>query len=403
MTVSDLKVVFDSSAIYTQVAHELFRDKVRETIKQNSSHADLLVEWFLPSVVIEERRFQMYAKAAEFLPTLEKLYRLLGHNLGITEGVLQGRVDQALAAQLKEYNVAPYDLNTSRVSWQDIIQRALRRQPPFEAGKTEKGFRDALVLETYLQLLEDSPASPAKCLVALVADDKTLTEAARERTRDRRTARVFKDDEQLRGLINTLVSNVPEDWIQKFRPRARDYFFAKKDESSLYYREHVRDRITEEYGVELRSLPEGAATRENGTWLIAWPEFVSKQERTYTWSTIISIETTAYGPVSQSYPIAGSTVSTPGLPGSTLLDASGYQAPPGTVLPMTSLAGLVSSQTVQAAQKWLSEQPRIQASQGREVATGTLSFEVLWSVKIASNGRFSGGKVNEIRIAERPW
>ena len=64
-----------------------------------------------------------------------------------------------------------------------MIDRAVRRQPPFEfdpESKTEKGFRDAIILETFLQLHEKLNLSSPNKLILLSADGllKTAVELA---------------------------------------------------------------------------------------------------------------------------------------------------------------------------------------------------------------------------------
>jgi len=83
-----LFVVFDTSVLFTQVAYNLVRSEVRQLIEMNSQHSDLSIKWYLPSIVIDERRYQMQNKAFELLPSIEKLEKLLGHNLNITKDIL---------------------------------------------------------------------------------------------------------------------------------------------------------------------------------------------------------------------------------------------------------------------------------------------------------------------------
>ena len=59
----ELRVVFDTSVLYSQVASDLVRSEVRELIEHNSGHADLKKDWYLPNIVIDERRYQMQQKA----------------------------------------------------------------------------------------------------------------------------------------------------------------------------------------------------------------------------------------------------------------------------------------------------------------------------------------------------
>jgi len=80
-----LLVVFDTSVLFNSVAYDLVRSEVRQLIEMNSQHSDLSVKWYLPNIVIDERRYQMQGKAFQLLLSIEKLEKLLGHNLNITK------------------------------------------------------------------------------------------------------------------------------------------------------------------------------------------------------------------------------------------------------------------------------------------------------------------------------
>jgi len=55
----ELKVVFDTSVLFSQVAYDLVRSEVRQLIEDNSQHVDLSIRWYLPDIVVAERRYQM--------------------------------------------------------------------------------------------------------------------------------------------------------------------------------------------------------------------------------------------------------------------------------------------------------------------------------------------------------
>ena len=65
--VPKLLVVFDTNVLYSQVASDLVRNDVQRLISENSTHPDLKIDWYLPEVVVGERKYQMLAKAKELL------------------------------------------------------------------------------------------------------------------------------------------------------------------------------------------------------------------------------------------------------------------------------------------------------------------------------------------------
>ena len=202
-----LKVVFDTNVLYTQQASDLLRREALELIQKNSNHADLKVEWLLPETVRHERQFQMNQWGEELLPPLQRLERLLGHGLGITKEVIEQRINEAVESQLSNTGLTVLLLDVNRVDWNRLMLDAAYRLPPFQAGP-EKGFRDALVVESFTQLVEDSPKSPQSCRVALVTGDKLMTESVNTRIGSASNVRILPSLEELQSLISTLVAEV---------------------------------------------------------------------------------------------------------------------------------------------------------------------------------------------------
>ena len=125
------------------------------------------------------------------LPNLKKLERLLDHKLNITPDILATRVEVAINDQIEKMSITILNLDTNAVDWPTVITRAVRREPPFEAGNTEKGFRDCLIAQTFFQLVQDSPTTPGHCRLAVVTSDERLTEYVREETNEAKNVRVL--------------------------------------------------------------------------------------------------------------------------------------------------------------------------------------------------------------------
>ena len=108
----ELKVLFDTSILFTQVAYDLTRPDVRQLIEKHSSHSDLALTWYLPRVVVDERQYQMQQRALALLPSLEKLEHLLGHRLNVTPDILATRVEAAINDQIEKMSITVLDLDT---------------------------------------------------------------------------------------------------------------------------------------------------------------------------------------------------------------------------------------------------------------------------------------------------
>jgi hypothetical protein len=220
----------------------------------------------------------MQAEALKLRPAINRIERLLDHNLALTDQVLLDHVRLKIEAKEQELSLQEIKLDHSLVDWAKIIHAAAYRNPPFEVGEKEKGFRDALVAESFLQLLAASPKTPSLCKVVLVTSDELLTRAVKERIADSSNASVLANVEELKGLINTIVSNVGEEFIAQIKPKADKLFFVSSDDKeAVFYKDKIRERLGEKFIAELQAQPQGTTFRDNGKWLIHLPNFSKKR------------------------------------------------------------------------------------------------------------------------------
>jgi hypothetical protein len=295
---SQLKIVLDSNSLYVSPtgvgsASDLVRQEVSQLII-DAKYPDLEVLWYLPEIVRHERQHQMQVEALKLRFPIDRIERLLGHNLALTNSVLLDHVNAKIEDAEQRLGLQEIKLDHTSVDWPKVINAAAYRKPPFEAGEKEKGFRDAVIAESFLQLVSSSPKTPSLCRVVLVTADKLLTQAVKDRIKDSPNASVAATLEELRGLINTIVSNVGEDFIAQIKPKASKLFFvSSNDRESIFYREQIREKLTEKFKTELGAMPPGTTFRENGTWHIDYPNFSRKDGRRIFWRSRIEIEVEA--------------------------------------------------------------------------------------------------------------
>lgn len=291
---NELRVIFDTSVIFTGSASDLFKKEILDIIETYSKLPDLEIRWHLPEIVVEERRFQMNKKGKELLPAIQKLEKLLGHNLNITEEIIQLRINETINKQLDKYKICEINIDTNVIDWHLLIKKSVNRLPPFEDGEKEKGFRDALIVECIHQLIDDSPSSPNICRLSFLSNDILLIDAAKERFSQVNNLRICSSTEELISLINILTSEIKEELINSISVNASKLFFTKGDLSTLYLKEDLPNLIREKFSKELKSLPENADRREDGQWWIYNPGFVKKISQRVFWKTIIEIDFKTY-------------------------------------------------------------------------------------------------------------
>jgi hypothetical protein len=304
---SQLRVVMDTNALYvtpTNIgsASDLVRQEIASVIS-DAKYPDLDILWYLPEIVRHERQYQMQVEALKLRSAINKIERLLDHNLALSDRVLLDHVESKINEKEKQLGLHEIKLDHGSVDWPKLIHAAAYRNPPFEVGDKEKGFRDALVAESFLQLLAASPKTPRLCRVVLVTSDEMLSKAVKDRIKDVPNASVLANIEELKGLINTIVSNVDENFIALIKPKASKLFFVSSDEKdAIFYREKIQERITEKFKSSLETIPQGATFRQNGRWLIEGPNFSRKEGRRVFWTSRIKIELEAGNIVTENEP-----------------------------------------------------------------------------------------------------
>lgn len=377
-TTPKLIVVFDTNVLFTQVASDLLRHEVKKTIQENSSHPDLDIAWYLPEIVVAERKYQMLAKSRELLPNLYKLEKLIGHGFAIAEDTLELHVDKAISNELSECSFKTVSPDTTKVDWLDIIQRSVNRHPPFEAGDKEKGFRDAIIGQSFLKLVQTHPITPNICRLALVSEDGRLKEYVKELTSGQTNIRILSNLDELESLINTLVSTVSEEFADELSIKAKSLFFTKDYEKSVYYKEKIRDQINQKFADQLSQTFGKDRHRSQGTWWVSNPIFIKKDRQKIYWVSVIEPEFEIYH---YEYEAASKAPSGPaqGLTLNTL-------KPPTASTEQKSLSGLLAA----AISANIGTSKKIVDFSARD------KFEVHWSTTITASHNLTNPTVEKI-------
>ncbi len=402
----ELKVVFDTSVLHTTLASSLIKSAVAELIEENSDHIDLKLSWYLPDVVRHERQYRMEKIALELLPHIEKVERLLGNKLAITDGLLKTRVNETVETAIRTHKFNVLQVQPKEVDWIKMMLDSVYRRPPFDPGEREKGFRDALIVEAFVQLVDASPATPSRCLIVLATDDKLLGDAVKFRTSDKANVRIVTSVGELEGLINTLISKATEKFVAEFQTKASSYFFEQNDESTLYYKEGIRTRISREFSTELASVPRNDLLRKNGIWYIGTPNFLRKVRRRMYWVTKVTVEAELYKYVETikdngritSIPTSASAItSTSSGTVPNVVNPFFFGPTPGSDVgsPFPAFGEAIGS---------LSRLfPPFLSGTRELVGKGNSLFQVEWSISISTKGRLSAPKIENINHTGTSW
>jgi hypothetical protein len=172
-------VVFDTSSIKAGSADYLLSAPASKLIKSFSQRTSPTVRWYLRPMVRSEREYQMVEEALPLVAASRKAARLMGTSFDVPDEQARAQVERIIQKQIADHGIRELDFDEKQVDWANLLKRAVQRQPPFEKGDSEKGFRDAIILETFLQLHQKLNVLAPDQLV-LLSGDLLLKRAAEQ-------------------------------------------------------------------------------------------------------------------------------------------------------------------------------------------------------------------------------
>src|SRR5271165_2363006 len=121
-----LKVVFDTNALYVPSAaagsaSDLLRHEVGSLIAE-SKYPDLEIVWHIPGVVRHERQYQMQTEALKLRSAINRIERLLDHNLLLTDQALLERVEAKINQKKAELGLQELPLDHAAIDWPTLMQ-----------------------------------------------------------------------------------------------------------------------------------------------------------------------------------------------------------------------------------------------------------------------------------------
>lgn len=384
-----VKIVFDTNALFTDNEYHLLSKEVADLIRTNQHHLDVEIQWHLPEVVIMERRYRMEKRALELSPSIEKVERLIGLKLNVTGEILCKQVNEAIEKQIQEFKLQPIKLDHSSVGWERLVVDSAFRRPPFSPG-TEKGFRDALVLESFLQLVEQSAASRAACRLVLVSGDELLRKAATDRVKEknRENINILSTVEELKNLINTLVSQIDEATVSELRTLAGNLFWDFDRKKGFYESSGAMQKLQSVVAEICKTPPEGSGVARLKKYELAPPSFQKKEGGTITWSSKMDASLQAFKLELQSPP-EPAPAGSPALPHNTLLGVLGLH-------PTTGIAGA-------ASRGLLGGTLLTNVSTEVPTKTGAIVFDIIWTTRVTRQRKLKSPILVEVKQVETKW
>lgn len=215
------------------------------------------IDVYAPRIVLAEvahRRINQivrdYLGAVRHLTTMAELIRVEAVPLSLSEGVLKRKLYRLFLRWCSENDIKIERPPLSAIPWARIVKDAIYRRPPFSAGESEKGFRDAIILETVSGIVDRCNDAN----ITFVSRDGRLVEAASRRLVSSNVS-VVETVAAYRSQLLLESEQVVAKRIETFTTKAAERFYTSGDSNSLFLKGNVISIIHEKFPKEVRNVP----------------------------------------------------------------------------------------------------------------------------------------------------
>lgn len=240
-------------------------------------------------ITADERKYQLVQKAKKLKAKVEAGCRFFGAEAPSFPINLEEFVSGQFENRCEQSGVSVIGLSHSSVAWDKMITASLSRQPPFSLDG-EKGFRDALVIQTIAQFVENLPSDPRDCQIVIVSQDKLFAQAIETRFSSSRNVYWIETRERLAEWVQALSAGLSADQLEQLLDCADLLFVNETWTDGLWIREGIEERITNQFSQDLRfKLPDAISTRRAEVMLSA-PFFDGRQGADLMFITIAEFQ-----------------------------------------------------------------------------------------------------------------
>jgi len=232
--------------------------------KDNSSLIPL--ELRIPEVVFGELHFQQTTSALKSCAAArEHMSELSGITQSryvpkIDENKIREQVGRKIEKWAKGLGGIVVPTPCREIDWQGVIGNAMWRRPPFtfdaKNSDNEKGFRDALILETLVSISKAN--NDEDQTVIFLCNDYLLRTTAEQRLKQDKKFLAFESTPDFQSYIRLTQQTLTDKFVKGIQARARAKFYAATDENCLYEKEKLRAKILADYDADLSAVPDAA-------------------------------------------------------------------------------------------------------------------------------------------------
>jgi hypothetical protein len=274
-TLLSVTVAFDTNAIQTH-PREFASPAVRRLTATARDH--LKLRWLVPEMVRLEREQQMREESLKLLRAKANFEFLTQTTFPVTTELIEQRVAEASARQMAETGLKPLRLKDRHIDWALLFADAAARRGLFAEGDVEgeKGFRDRIIAETFLQLPPKSERGRPQ-RIFFVTDDKGLMDYVQERMGQRADVSVIRNINEMANELNTLNAGLQEQAVAGYRAEAEALFGGPQSKGGLYGQLELQKKLEVKFATLLALVPEGALSRSLAQWSVRQPTFIASK------------------------------------------------------------------------------------------------------------------------------
>jgi hypothetical protein len=252
----------------------------------------------IPAVVRGELLFQQAMSAEKHLEkTSAALNELCAvadfkHELTLKRDEVKAQICQKFEKWmgLKLATVLPLP---EQVNWAQIAEAAIWRKPPFVFDsknlENEKGFRDALILETVCDYAMKETQDVG---IAFVCADRLLFDSAKTRLTGISKFACHESLSELSSYLKLVHERHEKEFTTVLLSAATKRFFTPNDQHCIWVQEDIPARIASDHNQALNLSSNEAALWEplnSGTWFADNPRFDKRDEDgTYHWHSSLT-------------------------------------------------------------------------------------------------------------------
>lgn len=171
---------------------------------------------------------------------------------------IQKQVGNKLEKWIKSLDGTVVKTPVASIDWLRLIQDAIWRISPFTCDPkdkdNEKGFRDALILETLIGVCEENKGSTKN--IVFLCNDFLLRTSAEHRLKHNKMMMAFESLSDFESYIKLTQQELTNKFVKSIQTHARSKFYTAEDTTTIFFRDNIKKAISEKFAAELTAPTE---------------------------------------------------------------------------------------------------------------------------------------------------